>query len=377
MKKSQNRLASIQDTLAATFHRQTIFTLVLFITGAQLLSACGGQNNQEEKEQQTTTITTTNENPQTVNTANTQPARPAFDAYHVVKTNEGLRIWGKVKPDGGQGQLYIMSPSDDKVLKKIDLPAELLDWMYQVDDYFFCLGKRLTRFEIREVLTGELVASNALLEKKFEELAEGIAKVDRRHNGWLPVMTIKGKWYYYNPSKNRDKLEAKRPVAKRYGRFTNTWVYGAVHLEKPDNKAEKRVVLVRHKYAYSSKYLRSIRNQQKLRQEVARGKVKVISPADKGKYYMKTKVQHADSSGVLFTYLTQFGENGVRKLAYQNADGTVRWDIGSDKTSELGKLITRWQFTFDGKNTLALRGYDHALGLDLRTGKVAWKFYAK
>lgn len=357
------------------------FIVLLFIT--QWLVACGGSNTEETS--QTTPITT-----DTI--ASSKPIAkldetlpPDFYRMRLFEAGKQLVIWAEGKETDTEVKLHILYPATGNVLKKMTIASQALVPQIRIENRLYAYDGKSAQLEARDLLTGELTLNNNLLEKRFKtQLGEGIGKAHIfAPKKWISITTKRGKAYTYSPV--YDTLIGSKQASTYFGSIPETkkaaWVTQWRMAAKPDNNHEAKYIMTKVYWApgkrriYHGKQVK----ESKLKTLVAQGKIQLVAPTEKSKYFLNIRLVHFGKSHVLFVYETEVGPQAKKILTCQNDKGEVVWEkaLASNKTlKDFVRNTRRTTFVDDPEkeNMLAIAKYNKAIGLDLNTGKIVWKY---
>lgn len=323
----------------------------------------------------------------------------------VGNTSQGLVLWQvktkryKKYPYHRQPVLQIAQATTGELLQEIALPEIAgVDgnrlWYYakQIKQSFYDYHKE--NFEARNVLTGKITDSKAMLVARFPELSGGIGKIKTYINDWLKITSKQGAEYLYSPVTR----QLITPIQYNQGRNKNrqkSWQYSWLKIVNPSNTNQSKIVLTqvfRNANRRYNNYHYSNFRAQSLQKNIAQGRVKLVTPIGKACYFLQPEAIYADSTHTIFRYKTEISKQAQYRLACIDRSGNVVWEKGQDDI-EVPLLIqlmrnpkTRATFARH-KNVLGIsspqirvikknrtRYYQMAVGLDLHTGKVPWKY---
>ncbi|HAS42743.1 MAG TPA: hypothetical protein DCS93_19840 [Microscillaceae bacterium] len=321
--------------------------------------------------------------------------------YMVGTTKQGIVVW-QVKytkydkrPYYRKPKLLIAQASTGKLLKEIDLPArEKVDgdrlWHKTkiINGSFYDYYK--DSFIARDILTGEITDSKALLVQKFPQIGAGIGKIQHRNNNWFKITSKQGSEHWYNPATqkllNNDEYRQQNQIR------TPFWQYQWVKIENPENRNQYKFLLTQQlsRRSYRNKQGISGTSDQYLQNNINKGYTRMTTKSEKANFFLKPKVIYSDSTHILFKYKTEIGKQGAFRLACIGKSGDVLWEKGFEDLENplLKNFLTQHSFKSRFaryKNELGISNtrvskvkkryplYKMAIGVDLNTGKVLWK----
>lgn len=325
--------------------------------------------------------------------------------YKVAPTKNGIVIWQvkytkyKKYPYYRKVKLLIADAATGKLLKEVDLPERK-----KTDgNYFWNRVKRFNGsfydyyndyFIARDIRTGEVTDSKELISQKFPKIEGGIGKIRTYNRDWFKVTSKQGTEYWYNL--RTKKLLSQREYNQRNQNKTPFWQYTWQKVINPDNQNQFKFLL--SKQLSKRRYVRTQDNVKRsynksLQNNINRGYVRLITRTEKSNYFLRPKTIYADSTHLLFKYQTEIGKEGVYRLACLNGKGDVVWEKGLEDLEVpllkylLGNNYSRTNTYFARhknvlgissqrvrKNKKSYRNYKIAVGVDLNTGKVVWKY---
>mgnify|MGYP001091890937 CR=1 FL=1 len=193
------------------------------------------------------------------------------------------------------------------------------------------------------------------------------------------------------------KLLSHQEYNQRNSGKTPFWQYTWQKVVNPENQNQFKFLLSKQlvKKYYTRNLDRVKRTQTKyLQRNINQGYVRMVTPNEKANYFLRPKTIYADSTHILFKYQTEIGKEGVYRMACLNQKGDVVWEKGYEdlEVPLLKNLLSRYNISprfARHKNTLGISServkknrknygnYKMAVGIDLNTGKVMWKYSPK
>ncbi|OJJ19589.1 hypothetical protein BKI52_22540 [marine bacterium AO1-C] len=326
--------------------------------------------------------------------------------YMVGATKQGIVVWQikytkyDKRPYYRKPKLLIAQASTGKLLKEIDLPPrEKVDgnrlWHKTkiVNGSFYDYYK--DGFMARDILTGKITDSKALLVQKFPKIGAGIGKVRHYNDGWFKITSKQGSEHWYNPSTK--KLYTNDEYRQQNQIRTPFWQYKWIKIENPENRNQSKFLLTQQlskRHTYRRRQNISSSRPHYLQQNINRGYTRLITKEEKANFFLKPKVIYSDSTHIIFKYQTEIGKQGAYRMACIGKSGDVLWEKGSEDLKNpllqnlLGRYNTKVQFA-RYKNVLGVSStrvkspkksyplYKMAIGIDLNSGNVLWKHSPK
>ncbi len=321
--------------------------------------------------------------------------------YMVGATPKGIVVWQikytkhKKSPYYRKPKLLIAQAATGKLLHEMDLPERkntdgnrLWYKVSGVDGSFYDYYNN--GFVARDMRTGKITNSKALLAQKFPEIEGGVGKVRHYNSGWFEITSKQGRVHWYNP--NTKKLLTVDEYRQRK-QTQPYWQYQWTKVANPKNRNQYQFLLTQrlsNRRLHQGKHQIGNTRLQFLQKSVDQGDARVISKQDKANFFLKPKVIYVDSTHILLRYQTEIGKQSNYRLACIGKTGDVLWEKGMEDVEVplLQNFLSNYGFNPKfaryknelGISSVQVRGpkktyplYRMAVGIDLNSGKVLWK----
>ncbi|MBA2611735.1 MAG: hypothetical protein H0U95_07185 [Bacteroidetes bacterium] len=317
--------------------------------------------------------------------------KPNIDNYNCLVGSKGAVVWLVLKTqtnklDSVKYLLRLIDPITKKIMVEEPLGKpkawkELFNQSKQFDNDFYVAND--TAYNISEdggiqgfdLYTGKRLFGNEWFQSKFQQLKDGISKIDKQYYKKRVKLTSAAgdDLYYYLDSKlligekEDEKAERDKPV------FTEE-----IYLSQ--NKKSQLYLCNKQRRSNESYYISdSYIEQFKERSSYMRTYIKSIKPIGEALYAKALPINEYNNN-LLFFYASDFSKNADGVLALVNKEGNFAWKNTDTTFKKIVKENTSDNIYLNynlNKDLLVINinnSGHQSVGVDLKTGKTKFVF---